>query len=156
MFDRTQIETYAAGGARLREAVVGLSDEQLQAFPIPGTWSIQQIVVHLNDSDAVGIDRMKRVAAMERPLLMGYDENAFTARLRYEAQPVADTLDLFDLNRRLWAITLRGLPDEAFERIGIHSERGKLSLAELVADYIRHLDHHLAFIRRKRDLLAAG
>jgi hypothetical protein len=109
--------------------------------------------VHLNDSDAVGIDRMKRVAAMEAPLLMGYDENAFTQRLHYGAQPVSETVELFDLNRRLWAITLRALPDEAFERFGIHSERGKLTLGELVEDYIRHLEHHLGFIRRKREML---
>lgn len=153
MFDRAQIERYAAGGASLREAVLGLREEQLKSFPIPGTWSIQQIVVHLNDADAVGIDRMKRVVAMERPLLMGYDENAFTARLGYDAQPVAQTLELFDLNRRMWAITLRGLPAEAFDRFGIHSERGKLTLAELVVDYIRHLEHHLSFVRRKREIL---
>ena len=153
MFDRTLIETYAAGGTKLRDAVAGLSEQQLKAFPVPGTWSIQQIVVHLNDADAVGIDRMKRVAAMEGPLLMGYDENAFTERLHYEAQPVGETLELFDLNRRLWAITLRALPDEAFERFGIHSERGKLTLAELVKDYIRHLEHHLGFILRKREIL---
>ncbi len=156
MFDRTLIETYAAGGQKLREAVAGLSEQQLQAFPIPGTWSIQQIVVHLNDSDAVGIDRMKRVVAMERPLLMGYDENTFMARLRYEDQPVAQTLELFDLGRRLWAITLRSLADADFERVGIHSERGKLTLDELMKDYIRHLDHHLGFIQKKRGLLAGG
>ncbi len=92
MFDRTLIQTYAAGGQLLREAVAGLSEQQLKAFPVPGTWSIQQIVVHLNDADAVGIDRMKRVAAMEGPLLMGYDENAFTERLHYDAQPVGETL----------------------------------------------------------------
>ena len=42
MFDRTLIETYAAGGKALRESVQGLSQEQLTAFPIAGTWSTQQ------------------------------------------------------------------------------------------------------------------
>ena len=153
MFDRALIETFAAGGDTLREAIRGLSDEQMRAYPIPGTWSIQQIVVHLADSDAVAVDRMKRVAAMSSPLLMGYDENAFMTALHPEAQPIEEVLELFDLNRRLWAITLRKLPDEAFERTGIHSERGKLSLGHLVKDYIWHLDHHLGFVRKKRALL---
>src|SRR5690606_4324899 len=128
MFDRSLIDTYAAGGERLREAVRGLSPGQLGAFPVPGTWSIQQIVVHLQDSDAVAVERMKRIAAMDNPLMLGYDENAFVQRLFPEHQPVGETIDLFDLNRRLWAITMRRLPDEAFERTGIHSERGKVSL----------------------------
>jgi hypothetical protein len=153
MFDRSLIETYAAGGAKLREAVEGLTGAQLKAFPVPGTWSIQQIIVHLNDADAVGIDRMKRVVAMDRPLLIGYDESAFAARLRYDQQLVPETLDVFDTSRRLWAITLRSQPDEAFERFGIHNERGKVSLEDLVKDYIRHLDHHLGFVHRKRQML---
>ena len=28
------------------------------AFPIPGTWSIQQIIMHLMDSDLIASDRM--------------------------------------------------------------------------------------------------
>ena len=140
----------------MRDAVGGLSAEQLGAIPIPGTWSILQIVVHLADSDAVGIDRMKRVAAMSNPLLMGYDENSFMTALHPEAQPVEEVLELFDLNRRLWAITLRKLPDEAFDRVGVHSERGKLSLGQLVKDYVWHLDHHLSFVLKKRSLLMPG
>jgi hypothetical protein len=153
MFDRKLIESFAGGGQKLRESAQGLSAEQMGAFPIPGTWSIQQIIVHLADSDAVGIDRMKRLIAMENPLLIGYDENAFMQRLFPESQPVEQVIELFDLNRRLFAITLRKLPEEAFARTGVHNERGKLSLAEMVADYIRHLDHHLAFLIRKRKIL---
>lgn len=153
MFDRQLIEIFAGGGQKLREAVRGLSPQQMNAFPIPDTWSIQQIVVHLNDSDAVGIDRMKRIAAMENPLLIGYDESAFMARLFPEAQPAGDVIEMFDLNRRLFAITLRKLPEEAFARAGVHNERGRLTLGEMVQDYIRHLEHHLSFVEKKRAML---
>lgn len=156
MFDRNLIETFAGGGQKLRDAVKGLSPQQLQAFPIPGTWSIQQIVVHLADSDAVAIDRMKRVAAMSNPLLIGYDEKAFMTALHPEEQPIGQVIELFDLNRCLWAITLRKLPDQVFDRTGVHNERGKLSLGDLVADYVRHLDHHLGFVLKKRTMLLDG
>ncbi len=155
MFDRNLIETFAVGGQKLRDSVRGLTEAQLDAFPIAGTWSIRQIVVHLQDSDAVAIERMKRIAAMENPLMLGYDEQTFIRRLFPEAQPVAEVIDLFDVNRRLWAITMRKLPDEAFERSGIHNERGKVMLGQLVGDYARHLDHHMGFIHTKRDMLRA-
>lgn len=153
MFDRNLIETFAAGGQKLRDSVRGLSEAQIDALPIPGTWSIRQIVVHLQDSDAVAIERMKRIAAMENPLMLGYDEQAFVKRLFPEAQPLNEVIDLFDLNRRLWAITMRKLPDEAFERTGIHNERGRVSLGQLVGDYAGHLDHHLRFVQQKRQML---
>jgi hypothetical protein len=51
------------------------------------------------------------------------------------------------------AIILRNLPDEAYERIGTHNERGKLTLGEMVTMYVQHVEHHLGFLRHKRQLL---
>jgi len=46
----------------------------LLAVPVPGTWSLQQIAIHMMDSDLIASDRMKRIASMDKPLLCGYDE----------------------------------------------------------------------------------
>jgi uncharacterized damage-inducible protein DinB len=56
--NRNLIETYAAGGQKLRHAVAGLSRDDLLARPGPGAWSIQEVVIHLADSDAISVDRM--------------------------------------------------------------------------------------------------
>ena len=56
--DRSIIENYGRGGEKLTASIVGLSREELLAFPVPGTWSIQQIVIHLLDSDLISMDRM--------------------------------------------------------------------------------------------------
>ncbi|MEX0978439.1 MAG: hypothetical protein WDZ48_06290, partial [Pirellulales bacterium] len=53
----------------------------------------------------------------------------------------------------LMADILRRLPDAAFARQGHHNEHGAVTLAELLATYVNHLDHHLKFIRHKRELL---
>ena len=66
--DRAMIERYAAGADVPAAAIRGLTRDELNAFPVPGTWSIQQIVLHLMDSDLIGSDRMKRVAAEENPV----------------------------------------------------------------------------------------
>ena len=76
--NRERIEVYARGGEKLRTAFQGLSHSDLTAYPIPGTWSLQQIGIHMMDSDLIGSDRMKRIAAMDRPLLIGYDETQFS------------------------------------------------------------------------------
>ena len=151
--NRDLIERYAAGAEAPARAIVGLTAEDLDAFPVPGTWSIRQIIVHLMDSDLVGGDRMKRVAAEDNPTLLAYDENAFVARLGYDQMDAPLSCEVFCVNRMAVAHMLRRLPDAAFERAGMHTERGRETLGELVALYIEHLEHHLAFIRKKRELL---
>jgi hypothetical protein len=152
--NRDVIERYAAGAGSPAQAIAGLSREELNALPVPGTWSIQQIVVHLMDSDLIGSDRMKRVAAEERPpTLIGYDESAFARGLFYDQLDPRLACEVFEKNRLLTAEILRRLPDAAFDRTGDHNEHGRMTLAELVQNYADHLEHHLKFIRQKRQLL---
>jgi hypothetical protein len=151
--DRSIIERYAAGAPAPAKAIEGMTREQLLATPVPGKWSTQQVIIHLMDSDLVGAERMKRVIATERPLLLGYDETAFAKSLFYDKLDAALACEVFAKNRELVAVILRALPDEAFKRTGVHSERGLETLEELVVGYAEHLEHHLKFIEEKRRAL---
>jgi hypothetical protein len=151
--DRTVIDQYAAGAGAPADAIRGLSREDLLATPVPGTWSIQHIVLHLMDSDLIAADRMKRIIAEETPTIIGYDQAAFAAKLHYEKLDAAVAVEVFRQNRQLMAVILRNLPDSAFERSGMHNERGRVSLAQMVAMYVGHLAHHVAFLNHKRQLL---
>jgi hypothetical protein len=154
--DRSLIDQYAAGASRPAEAIRGLTIANLDAFPIPGTWSIRQIIAHLMDSDLIASDRMKRVIAMDNPTILAYDEATFAQRLDYGSMDVELACQVFELNRRLTADLLRSLPESAFARRGQHSESGALTLEKLLEIYTGHLDHHLGFVRRKRELLGKG
>ncbi|EMI21571.1 hypothetical protein RMSM_01500 [Rhodopirellula maiorica SM1] len=147
------IEAYAKGPDRLESAVAGLAREQRHAKPGPGDWSIHEVVVHLADSDSVSIERMKRIAAMEEPKLLDYDETAFIRELKPELQTIEDALLLFRVNRRQWSRVLRTLPESIFDRVGHHSVSGPVSLRQMIPLYIEHLEGHLAFIRQKRERL---
>jgi hypothetical protein len=151
--DRALIESYAAGADELHRSIRGLSREQLCSFPVPGTWSIQQIVMHLMDSDLIASYRMKRIIAMDGPGIEAYDESAFTARLGYERSDPEMACEVFRLNRLMTAAVLRALPDGAFHRTGVHEERGRITLADLLRIYTEHLPHHLRFVRDKRAML---
>jgi hypothetical protein len=152
--DRNLIDRYVQDAPTLRRSIAGLARDDLNAVPVPGTWSIQQIVLHLMDSDLIGADRMKRVAAEPTPpALIGYDESAFARGLFYDQLDPQTACDVFEKNRLLTAEILRRLPDEAFRRKGHHNEHGEMTLAELLQNYVAHLEHHLKFIREKRRLL---
>lgn len=149
------LDQYAAGGQQLRDSIAGLTPEQLKAFPVAGTWSIQQIVIHMLDSDLIGADRMKRVAAEDRePTLIGYDETAFVRELSYHELDPQKAIEVFDLNRQLTAAALRRLPEDRWQRIGHHNEHPHpMSLSDLLANYVEHLEHHLRFIAQKRAMV---
>ena len=149
--DPKLIEEYEKGGDDLRMAVRGLQREDLLAFPVPGTWSIQQIVIHLLDAELVIADRIKWVIAEEKPSLLAFDENRWVKNLYYEDQSVEDAVTIVELSRRNLARVLKKLPPEAFKRTGVHNERGPLTLEDLVAGGVSHLKHHIKFIVDKRE-----
>ncbi len=151
--DKNLIEQYAAGAGQVAAAIQGLSREDFLAVPVPGTWSIGQIVLHLMDSDLIASDRMKRIIAEENPTIIGYHETAFSQKLFYDKQDPFLAADIFHKNRDMTALILRNLPDAAFDASGVHNERGRITLGEMVASYVQHLTHHLKFLRHKRQLL---
>lgn len=151
--NRALIDEYEAGAQLPAKAIAGLSRDELRAHPIPGTWTVQEVVMHLMDSDLVGSDRMKRVIAEPGSTLLAYDENRWVQNLGYHEADAATACEVFRLNRKMTAAILRRLPDDAFQRTGTHTERGLETLEMLVKDYVAHLDHHLKFVVQKREKL---
>jgi len=150
------VESYFTGGDRLAAVVKGWSDSDLRRLPSAsapadvGKWSAHQIVIHLQDAEVSFADRLRRVIAMEEPMLLKWDENAFTRRLYYEDHSSADAKAIILLTRLQTGRVLRKLSDTDFERIGIHSERGPQKLSDIIHFADWHLNHHLAFIEKKR------
>jgi hypothetical protein len=151
--DRQLIEHYIQGAEVLPQAIHGLTVAELNAFPVPGTWSIQQVVMHMMDSDLIAADRMKRVIAEDRPTLIGYNETLFAKNLPYDELDAQAGCEIFAKNRRMVGEILRRQPDAAFARTGLHNETGEITLAYLVKTYAGHLDHHMQFVKKKRELL---
>src|SRR5438128_7201870 len=93
------IDSYLAGPQTLRQAVAGMTREQLNAHPVPGKWSTLEVVCHLADFDPILADRMKRIIAEEKPQLVGADENRFAAALAYHERDVEEELTIIEKTR---------------------------------------------------------
>jgi hypothetical protein len=151
---RELIESYLAGPKTLRDAVAGMSREQLLARPVAGKWSTLEVVCHIADFDPILADRIKRVIALDKPPLIGADENSFAAKLAYHDRDVEEELTIVERTRSQIGRILRRLPADAWTRTGVHNERGPLTLEQLVATASGHIGHHVKFIQEKR--LALG
>ena len=153
MSQQQLIAEYAAGPEALRKAVAGMSAQQARARPIAGKWSTLEVVCHLADFDPILADRMKRIIAEDKPQLIGADEKHFAAALAYDKRDLDEELTIIEKTRSQLARILRTLPAEALNRVGVHNERGPMTLERMLTTATNHIPHHLKFIQEKRHAL---
>ena len=144
------LATYSSGPALLRESVRGLNAEQVRLAAPPGRWSPLEVVCHIADFELVYADRMKRVVAEDRPTLFGGDPDQFAAKLAYGQRDLEEELAVIDSVRKHVVRFLQTLDATAFDREGIHSTDGPISLATLLKRIAGHIPHHVEFVRQKR------
>jgi uncharacterized damage-inducible protein DinB len=147
------LKSYLEGPKLLRAATAGLSHEQLTARPIAGKWSILEVVVHLADFEPVYADRLRRVLALDTPLLLAADENDFVKRLHYHDRDVHEELTMIEATRASTARLLGLVDHAAWQRTGQHSDRGTLTLLDLLKSAANHIHHHMTFVHEKRAAL---
>jgi uncharacterized damage-inducible protein DinB len=147
------IETYSEGPTALRKAVAGMSKEQLLARPVAGKWSTLEVVCHIADFDPILANRMKSIIAEEKPQMLGNNDSLYAAALAYHQRDLEEELTIVERTRSQMARILRTLPAEALSRVGIHSERGPLTLERMLTVTTNHIPHHIKFIQEKRQAL---
>jgi hypothetical protein len=96
---------------------------------------------------------MRLVLAEERPRLTGYDQDLWATRLRYRDVDPDDALEQFAGLRKLNLRLLDGLDSMAFERVGIHSDRGEEQLGHMIRLYA---GHDLVHLRQLARIFEAG
>jgi hypothetical protein len=140
------IEDIAELPARMREAVAGLADPQLDTPYRAGGWTVRQVVHHVADSHMNGFSRMKIALTEERPTVKPYDENEF-AKLADMRLPVEVSLALLDALHTRWVAVYRGLRPEQFDRVFLHPEYpDPQTIDRHLQLYGWHSRHHVAHI----------
>ncbi len=150
------IAAYLAGPGDLRTAVAGLNTEQLTARPIPGRWSVLEVVCHLADTDGNIAHRIKRVLAEETPAFDRVNPEGMLMALAYHGRDISEELAFIDVTRGQVARIFRATSPEVWERTGIVNTRGPRTVAQMITGAIDHLQHHLPFIMEKRRAMGLG
>lgn len=135
----------------LRQAVAGLTDEQLDTPYRPGGWTVRQVVHHLADSHLNSYVRFRLALTEDRPTIKPYDERAWAELPDAKAIPVAVSLQLLEALHERWITLLHSLSPTDRQRVFIHPESGENSLTKAIALYAWHGRHHLAHITSLRE-----
>lgn len=143
---RRAIADIAALPARLREAVAGLSDAQLDTPYREGGWTVRQVVHHLADSHLNAFVRLKLALTEQAPRITAYDENAW-AGLADARLPIGVSLDLLAALHARWIAIYGGMDDAGFARVFMHPEYPEPQTLDRQAQlYAWHSRHHVAHI----------
>src|ERR1700759_1937208 len=98
--------------ARLRAAVAGLSEAQLNKTYRDGGWTVRQVVHHLPDSHMNSYVRFKLALTEDEPTIKTYEEAAWAELIDSAKTPIETSLALLDSLHARWTILLRGLSEE--------------------------------------------
>jgi hypothetical protein len=136
--------------AKAGDAVKGLNDAQLDTPFRSGAWSIRQVVHHLADSHMNAFIRMKLLLTEENPTIKTYEQDAWAALHDSARLPVdSSMLVLRGLHER-WVSLMESLPPQAWERTGMHPERGIITVDDLLVIYSDHGESHVASVVKAR------
>lgn len=113
----------------------------------PGKWSGRQVLLHLTDANGVLLDRLRRLQADAKPLLWAFDQNAWDEHLHYDRRDLTIASALFTATLDAIVELAILVPPERFERVGVHSEIGRKTFAEVLAFIHQHNQHHLDQVR---------
>ena len=150
------IEEYARGPERIREALARVPKAALSWRPEAGKWSVHEVVVHCADSETNAALRIRTLIAEKEPLIVGYDQDAWTRVLDYQAQPLEDSLAATSTARGRTVPLLRRLTDAEWRKEGRHTESGRYTAEDWLRIYAAHLKGHAKQIERNVEAWTAS
>jgi uncharacterized damage-inducible protein DinB len=149
---RGMIDQIAATPARLREAIAGLDEAQLDTPYRDGGWTVRQVIHHLPDSHMNAFIRIKLALTEDEPTVRPYDESRWADLPDARETPIEISLSLLESLHARWTGLMRALRDADFARTMKHPEHsGPMTIDTLVAMYAWHGRHHVAHITALRE-----
>lgn len=145
------IQHIAETPARLRAAVEGLTQEQLDTPYRDGGWTIRQVVHHLPDSHMNAYIRFKLAITEQHPTIKPYEQQLWAELVDAKTAPIESSLALLESLHARWVLFLRSLTPSDFARTLNHPESGVQGLDAVLQLYAWHGRHHVAQIISLRE-----
>jgi uncharacterized damage-inducible protein DinB len=137
--------------AKLRSAVKGLSEAQLDTPYRPGGWTVRQVIHHMPDSHMNSYVRVKLALTEQEPTIKPYAEDLWAELADTKTTPIEVSLTLLDSLHDRWVRLLRSMTAEDWKKSFRHPALGLMSLERNLALYSWHGQHHVAHITSLRE-----
>jgi uncharacterized damage-inducible protein DinB len=141
-----KIDAIRVAPARLRAAVSGLSEAQLDTPYRDGGWTLRQVVHHVVDSHMNAYVRCRLALTEENPTIRPYQEKLWAELPDAKTLPVEASLAILDALHARWVALLKALAPEHFRRTFHHPESGDHTIDSMLELYAWHGAHHTAHV----------
>lgn len=129
--------------SRLESVARTLEKKGLQNKPLPDKWTAAQILAHLAEAEIVWGYRLRKVLGASGGPIEAYDQNEWVKNSAYLQADPHFALSLFQTLRKANVLFLKSLTPEQMAHFGIHSERGKETIAHMMRMMAGHDINHL-------------
>ena len=141
------INTIELFPAKIKQAVAGLNNEQLDTPYREGGWTIRQVVHHVVDSHINSYTRFKLALTEDNPEIRPYEEALWAELPEAKTGPVELSIPLLEALHKRWVVMLKNITLEDMNRKLYHpGSKQQMTVSSLMHLYAWHCDHHLAHI----------
>jgi uncharacterized damage-inducible protein DinB len=127
--------------------IEGAPDEMLNRQPATGKWSVRAILAHLAEDELVSSWRYRQMIEHSGATLAGFDQDEWARLGDYDSWTPREALEMFRLLREANLRMFRGITPEEWQRYGMHAERGRMTVADLVRHMAAHDVNHINQVR---------
>ena len=140
-----------ASAAHLSAELGALGDTWAQWRPAPGEWSANEALGHIIEADRRGFGgRIRRILAVDGVEEHGWDQLEVAAERRDHEKTVEAILDEFTTGRTAGLELIESLREADLERFAIHDRVGRVTIRNLLHEWVFHDRNHV------RQILANG
>src|SRR6476469_5604463 len=132
---RAAIDTIAEAPTKLRAAVSGLTDAQLDTRYRPEGWTVRQVVHHVPESHLNAYTRFKLALTEDTPTIKPYDEDGWSKTGEVSSTPIETSLVMLESLHDRWVRLLKTIQPAEWDRRLNHPESGMMNLHQLLAMY---------------------
>lgn len=141
------VSNYRETSGLIKESLVGLTNAQLEWKPAADKWSVKEVVAHLVDSSLVHSIRIRKIVAEASPEFTLYHQDAWVSSSHANQSALQDILHAFDAALAYNALFYERLTPEQWEKKGLNNGK-EISVSDLFQGFIRHVNIHIAQIKR--------
>ena len=126
-----------------------LPESIVEMRPAPGGWSSKEVLGHLIDSAANNHQRFVRLQLVETLIFPNYgpDNSKWISIQNYQGRRWVELLDLWSHFNMHLSWIIRVVDESSLGHIWQADSDKTITLAEMMSDYLRHINDHLEQIR---------
>lgn len=134
---------------QLNNLVKNLNNEELSYIYRPNGWNIKQVIHHCADSHINCLIRFKLTLTEDNVTIRPYMEDRWATLIDGNDDTIIYSLKIIEGTHYRLTKLLNAMTADQFELRYAHPEYNKqVTLAEAIANYAWHCDHHYAHIKQ--------